>query len=196
MARRAAGDLATRLAVEGRVFYASDADQNDKVTGQTSFATTTPTFLLRNPSTSGVICIPLYITLNQSGSVAGGDIDIIVEIDDADRFASGGTTETVLSSRPKKGRTNACTLLTGATASDAYGVRIDGITIAPDVSPAEGALQQYLWTPTSTMDILDPASSLLVYTYAASTGPTWWWTVKWGEVPTNLENVYFGYTNK
>lgn len=196
MLRQAADSLATRLSVEGRVFYASDGDQNDLVTGQTSFANTTPTFLLNNPSTSGVICLPLYISLTQTGSVAGGAIDIIVEIDDAARYSSGGTAETVLSSRPKNGRTNQCTLYSGATASAGYGVRVDGMTIGQDVSPAEGALQQYLWTPTSTMDILDPASSWLVYTYAGTTGPTWWWTVKWAEIPATQENVYFGFTNK
>ncbi len=43
-------DISWRLAIEGRFFYASDADQNDYVTGQTSFANTTPTFLLENPA--------------------------------------------------------------------------------------------------------------------------------------------------
>ena len=66
------GDLLTWLAADGRIFYASDADQNDMVTGQTSFAATTPTFLLS--VASGTTVIPLMMKLAQSGSVAGGAV--------------------------------------------------------------------------------------------------------------------------
>lgn len=187
--------LATRLAAEGRVFYASDADQNDLVTGQTSFANTTPTFLLRNHTTNTVICLPLFISLCQTGSVAGGAIDVIVEIDNTIRWSSGGTVETVLSSRPSLGKTSQCIAYSNPTAASGYGVRVDGVTLGQDVSPAEGAIQQYIWTPTSTMDILDPGMTFLVYTYAASTGPTWFWTIKWAEIPVSEAESYFGYAN-
>jgi hypothetical protein len=193
--RTAADALATRLAAEGRVFYGSDADQNDTVTGQTSFANTTPTFMIRHDSTNTVVLVPLYISLNQTGTVAGDAVQIIVEIDNAARWSSGGTVETVLSSRPLKGKTNQCILYSNPTAGSGYGVRVDGITTGQDVSPAEGALQQYLWTPTSTMDILDPGSNLLVYTYAGTTGPTWFWTFKWAEIPVDQAASYFGYAN-
>lgn len=176
-------DYAWYWALQGYAFYASDADQNDVVTGQTSFANTTPTFLLLNPNASARVCIPLFFTLNQTGSVAGGDVQIVTEIDEANRYSTGGTSETVLSSRPRSGRKNECLLYTGATALAGYGVRVDGITTGPDVSPAEGALQQYLWTPTSGIDILDPGSTMLCYTYAGTTGPTWFWTWKWLEIP-------------
>lgn len=179
-------DLAHKIAISGRKFYASDADENDKVTGATSFSLTTPTFLLRNPADSGVVCIPLFFTLNQSGTVAGGAVDIIAFLDVSDRWSSGGTNERVISARPKSGTKNKCQLRTGATATtpaDTTGIRMDGITTGQDVSPAEGALQQYLWTPTSVMDLLDPGTSMLIYTYADTTGPTWWWSFSWAEVP-------------
>lgn len=189
------GHPLSALAVEGRVFYSSDADQNDLVTGQTSFAATTPTFLLANPSGSGRYMIPLQVILSQTGSVAGGAVDVIVEIDDTNRWSSGGTQEAVLCARTDNplGATavdgtgaNKCILYSGATASAGYGIRLAGTTIGPDVSPAEGAIQQFIWTPQVGADILAPNSSLLVYTYAASTGPTWFWTVKWCEVPTGM----------
>jgi hypothetical protein len=177
------GDFPTYFASQGRVYYASDADQNDVVTGQTSFADTTPTFLLSNPVGSGVAAVPLQVSLTQTGAVAGGAIDVIIEIDNADRYASSGTAETVLASRTSGAVTKACTLYSGATASAGYGVRLFGVTLGQDVSPAEGAVQEVIWTPNGGLDFLMPDSSFLVYTYAAVTGPTWFWTIKWAEVP-------------
>lgn len=169
------------LTSEGRVFYASDADQNDLVTGQTSFAATTPTFLLDVPD--GTVAIPLMVRLFQSGTVAGGPVDVIIEIDNADRYDSGGTSETVLGSRTTGSKTNACALYTGATAAAGYGVRIFGATLGQDVTPAEGAVNEILWTPTAGLDLLVGPAAFAVYTYAAATGPTWFWTIKWAEIP-------------
>lgn len=176
-------DWASRMALAGRVFYGSDADQNDLVTGQTSFAATTPTIMIDVPS--GTTCVPLMVSLTQTGSVAGGAIDVIIEIDNADRYNTGGTSETVLGSRTTGAETNACTLYTGATANSGYGARIYGITIGQDVSPAEGAPNEVLWTPSGGYDFLVGPAGFLVYTYAGSTGPTWFWTVKWAEFATN-----------
>ncbi len=181
-------DYTWRLAMEGRIFYGSDAAAGDLVLGQTSFAATTPTFLLRNPTSSGVVCIPLGFWLNQTGSVAGAAIDVIAFLDKVDRYSSGGTNEGSISSRPLSRNTAVCSIFSNPTATAAAtgaGKRIDGVTTGPDVSPAEGALQQYLWTPTSGIDLMDPGSALLVYTYAGSTGPSWFWTFKWAEVPVS-----------
>ena len=183
-----AQDLAHRIAIEGRKFYASDADQNDRVTGQTSFANTTPTFLLQNPGNSGVVVIPLFFVLNQTGSVAGGDVDIITELDFDRNTAASGTSETVRNARFGYNRTNKALLWSTPTAAAGYGVRLDGITTGPDISPAEGALQQYIWTPTSVMDLMDPGTCLKVFTFAAATGPTFYWTFAWAEVPPSWVN--------
>lgn len=173
----------TALALEGRVFYASDADQNDLVTGQTSFAATTPSFLLRVPS--GTTAIPLMVDLGQTGSVAGGAVDVIIEIDDADRYSSGGTAETILSARTDQPITPACSLYSGATASAGYGVRVIGRTIGQDVSPAEGAVNAFVWHPSlEAPPLLVGPAALAIYTYAGTTGPTWFWTIKWAELPT------------
>ena len=173
-------DLMWRLAADGRLFFASDADENDLVTGQTSFAATTPTFILRVPT--GTVCVPMAIDLSQTGTVAGGDIGIIAFIDpDTDRWASGGTSETVTAPSKEPLRTPACTLYTGATAAAfSNGGRIWGATVAADVSPAEGAVQGPFWRPAMPYRLVGPAS-LLVYTYAATTGPTWFWSFHWAE---------------
>ncbi len=174
----------TYLALNGKVFYASDADQNDLVTGQTSFATTTPTFQLNVPT--GTIAIPLMMSLCQTGGAAGGAIDVIMEFDNANRYNTGGTAETAFNARSDLAATITplCTLRSGATATDAYGVRVMGLTVGNDVSPAEGAVQEIIWTPPAGLDFLVGPAAWNVFTYAAATGPTWFWTFKWAELPS------------
>lgn len=174
-------NLESFLASQGRVFYASDADQNDLVTGQTSFANTTPTFLLDVPS--GTTAIPLELTLVQSGTVAGGDINVLVEYDNADRYSAGGTAETKLNANLNFTDTGNSVLYTGATASAGYGVRVWGVTVAADVSPAEGAVQEILWRPGGNIFIKGDGA-LAIYTYASVTGPSWLWSIKWAEIPS------------
>lgn len=177
-------DIAWKLALEGRVFISSDADQNDRVTGQTSFANTTPTFLLSNPANSGVLCIPFYFQVAQTGTVAGGDIGIETEIRGSDAYASGGTTEGVSNARIAMTNppANMCRLRTGATATAGYGRAVGHLTVAADVSGAEGIINIYEWQSTTGI-LLDPGSSMLVFTYAGTTGPTWGWHVAWAEAP-------------
>ena len=169
------------LAFQGRLFIASDGDENDRVTGQTSFAVTTPTFLIDVPS--GTTCIPLFVNLTQAGTVAGGDVSIRIAIDNADRYDTGGTSETVYNPRTSSGRANACTLYSGATATSGYGIRVFSAVTAADVSPAEAAIQGPYWSAELPYLIEGPGA-FLVYTDAAVTGPTWEWSIGWAEVPT------------
>lgn len=177
-------DPAAWLTAEGRVFYASDSADDQLVTGQTSFAATTPTFLLDVPS--GVTAIPLMARLFQAGTVAGGAVSVAIEIDDAARYASGGTSETVLCARttPVVDQ-HLCKLYSGATAASGYGVRIAGYLLGQDVSPAEGAVNEILWTPTAGLDLLVGPAAFLVFTWAGTTGATWDWSVKWAEIPSD-----------
>ena len=178
-------DLLAWLASEGRVFYASDADQDDLVTGQTSFANTTPTFLLHVPT--GTTAMPLMMSLTQAGSVAAGAIDVIMEIDNATRYSSGGTAETVLAARTTGAQTNLCSLYSGATAAAGYGVRTGFWRQGADVSPGADAAYPgtpVLWSPVAGLDYLVGPAAWAVYTFAAGTGPTWAWTFKWAEFPT------------
>ena len=187
-------DAATYLASRGKVFYGADAAMADAVTGQTSLATTTPTFLLQVPS--GTTAIPLGCNLFQTGTIAGGLITVLMEIDNADRYASGGTSETVFPGRTlgpsgaTTAPTSSCVLYSGATATDAYGVRIDAAKFVAEVTPgltetSSGQTGAYVWTPSGGYTFLVGPSAWLVYTFAATTGPTWYWNVKWAEVETN-----------
>lgn len=174
-------DYLWHLAAKGRLFISSDADQNDVVTGQTSFANTTPTFLLDVPE--GTVAVPLFLNLSQTGTVAGGAIDVIIEIDNKTRWASGGTSEKVFSPNTANHLTNKCTLYTGATAGAGYGMNLVRATIGQDVSPAEGAIPGPFWKPELPYALYGPAS-WLIYTYAGTTGPTWFWALAWAEIAT------------
>jgi hypothetical protein len=183
-------DVSWALAANGHIYAASDADQNDRVTGQTSFVNTTPTFILHNPSTSGKVCLPFYYQLAQTGSVAGGDIGVDTEVRATSAYASSGTSEgvTALFVAPPTGfatPTNSCLLYSSPTASAGAGRAIGHVTLAPDVSPAEGVINIYEWqAPTGLM--IGPGGSLDVYTYAAVTGPTWGWHFVWAEIPVAM----------
>jgi hypothetical protein len=174
------------LAARGQMFNASAAAQNTTVTGATTFATTTPTFLLDVPADT--ITIPAYMSLNQAGTVAGGAVSVLMETDNADRYTSGGTAATVLNKLTTGGKSALSTLYsaTGSaiTATDAYGVRIMGLVTGQDVSPAEGVITEIVWTPTSGIELLVGPAAWLVYTYAAATGPTWLWSFSWAEIRT------------
>lgn len=169
------------LAARGQMFNASAAAQDTTITGQTSFATTTPTFLLDVPTDT--IAIPAYMSLNQAGAVAGGAISVLMEADNAARRSSGGTAATVLN-KLTNGGSALSTLYTGATATDAYGVRIMGLVTGQDVSPAEGVITEIVWTPTSGIELLVGPAAWLIYTFAGTTGPTWLWSFSWAEIRT------------
>jgi hypothetical protein len=189
-------DYISALTAEGYGFYVSDADQNDLVTGQTSFADTTPTFQIAVSAGGAYTVIPLEIGLNQSGSVAGGAIDILVEIDNAVRYASGGTAETAFNMRTDGGGPFGHALPSGVafrsnpTAASGYGIPLDRVTVGQDVSSAEGAINQYVWTPSRGLKYLVPTpttgASMNVYTYAGTTGPTWLWQFAFLVVPNGF----------
>ena len=177
------------LAALGRVFYAADSTMIETVTGQTSFATTTPTFLIDVPS--GQTVIPLMVNLAQTGTVAGGVITFAVEIDNATRYASGGTAEGVLCSRTSGGDLGGSlptgvVVYSGATATDAYGIRLTAEDYAQDVAEVstEGAPRNPLWTPQAGLEYVVGPGAFLVYTFAGTTGPTWFWSIKFGVIPT------------
>jgi len=186
LARAQKGNLLQQLMIEGRVFIAGDADQNDTVTGQTTFAATTPTFCLDVPAlTTAQVW---SVGLNQFGTVAGGAITVVMEIDNADRYGSGGAAEaTIVKGRTDAvGPTQACTLYSGATANAGVGAPVMRALVGPDVSTAEGAVNEVLYVPTGgAAPLLVGPAAFLVFTYAATTGPTWLWHFMWSEILTS-----------
>ena len=180
-------DVAWRLALEGYVYIAADGDQNDRVTGQTSFANTTPTFLLHNPNDSARLCIPFFYQLAQTGIVAGGDISVDTELVYPSAYATDGTAERIRNARIGKAGApvNKCLLYSGATATAGYGISVGHVTLAADVSGAEGIINIYEWQcPSGVM--LDPNTSLNVFSSSSTPGPTWGWHFVWAEVPFEM----------
>lgn len=181
-----AQDFVSWLALTKKVYTASAASAvNGTVTGQTSFVATTPTFLLSVPL--GITAIPLLAALAQSGTVAGADINILMAKDYENRFSSGGTALQAI--RDRDGLANpSCTMRSGATATADAGVvptRMWGLQLGPDVSPAEGVINEAVWTPAGALDFIDGPGSWLIYTYAGTTGPTWLYEFKWAEIATS-----------
>ena len=169
----------------GWIFATGDADQDDKVTAQTSFANTSPTWAIDVPA--GYTVIPLYWNLSQTGTVAGGAIDVIFEIDNVKRFSSG-TAEKAFNSNFKTARSG---VYSTVTAVAGYGATVFQATIGPDVSPAEGAVPGPFWKPDYPILLKGPAS-LLIYTYAAVTAPTWFWNGAFVELTNANAEALFG----
>lgn len=177
-------DFAWLLALGGYGFVAGDADQNDVVTAQTSFANTTPAFLFHNPLNSEVMLIAPQMFLAQAGTVAGGDITINGELVRPSAYASGGTSELVrgMNTMYYAGY-NKCLFYSGATATAGYGITIgEPFTLAPDVSPAEGVINVPSWAPPPGT-VLAPGSSLNLFISSATTGVTLQWRAEWYEIP-------------
>lgn len=177
-------ELMHQLLFDGRVFVSGDADEDDQVTGQTSFAATTPTFLLRVPS--GTTAIPLWVHLNQIGTVAGGIISCLVSFDRVDRYSSSGTSENVTAMRTDRLVSSACTLYSGATAAAATDARLlFAATLDQDVTDPNLTESIHI---VADRDFVSPLlvgpAAFLVFTFAATTGPTWNWSLGWAELPT------------
>lgn len=177
-------DLLWEFAKQGRIYVASDADVDDLVSGtiSASFTTATTTFLLDVPE--GTTAFPLFVNMQQAGTVAGGAISLFIAIDNKKRYASAGTSERIFN---QLGKASACTLYSGATATVdtvSYGARVFGTVMGPDVSSAEGAITAGIWRPEVPYLLRGPAS-LLVYSHAATTAPTWAWSIGWASAPTD-----------
>jgi len=176
-----AQDFISWLGLNGKTFSAGPSTAtNATVTGQTSFASTTPTFLLNVPS--GKTAIPLYAALCQTGTVAGGDITIVMAKDKINRYSSGGTALSAQPDRPSKNTNPSCTLYTSPTAISGIALRMAGIQVAADISPAEGVINEWVWTPAGKLDYIDGPGAWMIYTYAGTTGPTWFYSFGWAEV--------------
>ena len=178
--------LLVELVDDGRVFVASDADENDTVTGQTSFLATTPTFLLKVPT--GTTARVLWVHLDQAGTVAGGPITAVLSFDRADRYASGGASETIRHMRTDQPNSATCTLYSGATAAAATDAcALKHITLDQDVTdPNQTKSVHEIGGVTFVSPLLVGPAAFLVFTYAGTTGPTWNWSIGWAEMSTTV----------
>lgn len=176
-------DLMWKLAKAGRIFTAGDADTDDMVTGLAtgSFTSATPTFLLDVPDKT--TAIPLVVNMQQGGSVGGGTVFVFITVDDQTRNLSGGTVEKAYSPLGTAPQSRLISLPTVSADTISFGQRVWGTQIGQDVAPAEGAVQAGVWRPEYPLFLRGPAS-LLIYSHAATTGPTWVWSIAWAEMST------------
>ena len=180
------------LASEGMMYRFSGSTLDATATGATSFATTTPTFLMNVTAGTQYAVIPAEARLFQAGTVAGGAVTVLLEMDNADRYTSGGTamtTQNVKTTGPAipSGVAAYSTIGSAITATNAVGIRMGGYLLGQDVSPAEGAVNEIIWTPQAGTEVLAPTASLgasfLINTFAGTTGPTWFFSLKAAVVP-------------
>lgn len=180
------------LAAQGRMYRFAGSALNTTATGAVSFATTTPTFGIFVDAGADYAVIPAEVRLFQAGTVAGGAVTVLIEVDNADRYTSGGTAMTSQNVRTDgpalpTGVTAFSTVGSAITATNAVGIRLAGYLLGQDVSPAEGAVNEVIWVPQAGPDILVPTASVgasfLVNTFAGTTGPTWFFSLKAAVVP-------------
>lgn len=177
-------DLMWRLAKEGRIFIAGDADLDDMVTGPAtaSFSTSSPTFMLDVPA--GVTAIPLVSNLQQGGTVAGGTIFLYITVDNVTRLQSTGTVEKTFNTLGNAAQSRLQSNPTVYSDAQHFGQRVWGTQLGFDVSPAEAAAQAGIWVPEYPLLLRGPAC-MLWYSHAVTTGPSWVWSIAWAEIPTD-----------
>ncbi len=153
--------------IGGRRYAVTHQTPGTTVTGQTSFVATTPTFLISQANSNGRRVILSNFALCQDGTPAGGAINILVAIDPADRYASGGTAITPQAT------------MADSEFSPGFSFRFN-----PTASSPSTVRYLYHWKqPVYAGSVFNPdlhdglaigqTGSILIYTWAASTAPTW-----------------------
>lgn len=160
---------------QGQRFAVTHQTPGTGITGQTSFVATTPTLLLYRAAAASRLILS-GLTLGQVGTVAGGVIYAAVAIDSANRYSAGGTAivaqnmfaghagaaETIARYNPTASAAGAGTRYVFACGIDAVVGRLTSIDFGDGL-------------------LVPETGSVLVYTWAAVTGPTWALTAEFVE---------------
>lgn len=173
-------ESAYHASVMGRRFYYTHQTPGTVVTGQTSYVATTPTFMLSNTSGTNVVIIR-SLTLSQTGTVAGGLINVLTTLSTTNDFSSGGTS--VTGQNPNEG--SAVTVAANIT-----------FRFNPTATGTISRLLASLSVPASlgtitTIDYKDAvmlgntSSSWSCYTHAATPGPSWFFVLEVEIVPNS-----------
>jgi hypothetical protein len=153
--------------IGGRRYAVAHQTPGTTIVGQTSFVATTPTFLINQANSNGRRIVLSNFALCQDGTPAGGVINILVAIDPADRYSSGGTAITPQATMADSDYAAGCSFRYNPTATSPSTARI-----------------LYQWTqPVWAGAVFNPdlqdgvaigqTGSILIYTWAATTAPTW-----------------------
>jgi len=183
-------DYLQNLAFQGRIYTASDADENDVLTSVATYAATTPIIVVDVPS--GTTAIPLAVNLRQNvgGTLASAPITVALSIETAKiRYSNGGTAETnIISRRTDRPVAQKCSVYSTPTAAAAgTAVAIFHDVITPEITqiPAEGGRWWFDW-PVGIFipSFLVGPASFLVFAYGTNS-PTFSWSVSWCEIPSS-----------
>ncbi len=184
-------DYYQQLVADGRVYILSNVARETPAamgTDSATFDDTDPALLVDVPE--GATMIPLEIILNSAGTAGGGVIRVLITLSDTIRYTSGGIAIPKQNMRFDEPKTSSCAAYEGTTAIVAAG-NTDDITlhaayVDPDVATAPyGTPTRVHWSARQFIapELIGPAS-LVIYTYAASTQPSWFFSIKYAEFDT------------
>lgn len=186
-------DWLTQAAIDGRVFHVSNPTKGTAVAcGGTSYSDTAPAFLIDVPS--GTTMIPIEVFLKQGGTVAGAVITALLTYDKIVRYSSGGTAQTIGNSRSDAPFSSNCSAYSGGSAITAAALSVQrtfwASMLSPDVTPSADvnfpAFDNCVnWNARNSVPpVLVGPASLVIYTYAGTTQPSWFYSIRWIEMPS------------
>jgi hypothetical protein len=176
-------DVFDQWIAEGRVFCSSDADGDDTVAAIATWVATTPQLLLDVPV--GTTVKPLWVSANNLGTTAGTTGAYIIMYDSVDRYASGGTSETVTNMRADNPLGSNVALYSTPTAGAASAARTVFVQhYETDNGAATNAADNLDWTAKKNFSplLVGPAAFIVWIEGDATSGFAW--SVGWAEFPT------------
>ena len=175
-------DWHTQLIADGSSYVVSNvARETALAVGGTSFSDTATAFLLDVPA--GTTIFPTEIIMRQGGTVAGAIITVLITVDTGLRFSTGGAQQTPrnlrINATPPK--TSSCSFYTGATASaNVTDTTVWAGRLIQDLDALVGGHVE-LSNRKQVMPVLEGPASLVVYAFAGSTQPSWFFSIKFAE---------------
>lgn len=176
---------------DGRVFLLSNIARETPAamgTASATFSDTDPALLVDVPN--GTTMVPLEIILNQAGTVGGGVIRVLITLDDKVRYTSGGIAIPKQNMRFDEPRPSICPAYEGTTdivaAAAGDDITLEGAYLDQDVGTAPyGTPTKIHWSAREKIaPVLVGPASLVIYTYAATTQPSWFFVIKYAEFAT------------
>jgi len=181
-------DLYDQLVSDGRVFIGSNVARETAAamgTASATFDDTDPALLLDVPT--GTTAIPLEIIMNQAGTVAGGNTMVLITLSDKLRYTSGGVAIPRQNMRFDEPRTSNCPFYEGTTdivaIANTDDITLWGNMLVHDVDGLYGSNVDWSARKFLAPRLVGPAS-MVIYAYAASTQPSYLFSIKWAELDT------------
>lgn len=176
---------------DGRVYLLSNIARETPAamgTASATFSDTDPALLVDVPN--GTTMVPLEIILNTAGTVGGGVIRVLITVDNKVRYTSGGVAIPKQNMRFDEPRSSACPAYEGTTDIVAAGagdnITLHGAYIEDDVAttPYGTSTRMHWFARESIAPVLVGPASLVIYAYAGSTQPSFFFVIKYAEFAT------------